>query len=320
MPSEQDLKQLQSLPLEQKIIITQTRLLEFYQKERPYFSYSGGKDSAVLWHIIKRMERAGVIGKIPVIYFNIFYELPSVRAKMKSLEKAGELRTITGQETPKQVIERYGYPVITKQVAEQIYTIRNTKSQKQRNKMLFGVQGEKVFFHGLPDKYKPLLEAPFKIAPHCCHCLKKKPALQYERKEKRARITAITAGESLARRREWLHHGCNVFGAHAHSAPMAFWTEQDVLRYVKEFRVEIPAEYGSIIDKNGILETTGLKRTGCSFCLFGAHYPDDNRFLELQKHDPKMLEFCLEKMGYRSLISWIHGNTELRYNLPEGAL
>ena len=51
----QRLKELQSLPLDRKIQITQNRIQEWYMhyKGNVYVSFSGGKDSTVLAHLTK---------------------------------------------------------------------------------------------------------------------------------------------------------------------------------------------------------------------------------------------------------------------------
>lgn len=43
------LRELQSLPLDRKILITQTRIIEWYSRHKGqvYVSFSGGKDSTV---------------------------------------------------------------------------------------------------------------------------------------------------------------------------------------------------------------------------------------------------------------------------------
>ena len=82
-------------------------------------------------------------------------------------------------------------------------------------------------------------------------------------------------------------------------APVSFWTQQDILHYIKQFDVPYCPIYGEIrikqregeegqlnlIDYLGcyepedILETTGKNRTGCMFCAFGCHIErEPNRF------------------------------------------
>ena len=51
------LQQKQSLPLEAKIAMTQQRIREWYEHwdGEVYVSFSGGKDSTVLLHIVRQM-------------------------------------------------------------------------------------------------------------------------------------------------------------------------------------------------------------------------------------------------------------------------
>ena len=67
----QRLKELQSLDLIRKIMITQTRIMEWYQKfnGNVYVSFSGGKDSTVLLHIARQM-----FPDIPAVFSNPFGE------------------------------------------------------------------------------------------------------------------------------------------------------------------------------------------------------------------------------------------------------
>ena len=55
--SAYDLKQMQSLPLEAKILMTQRRIRDWYDywNGEVYVSFSGGKDSTVLKHIVDGM-------------------------------------------------------------------------------------------------------------------------------------------------------------------------------------------------------------------------------------------------------------------------
>ena len=85
------------------------------------------------------------------------------------------------------------------------------------------------------EKYKFFLEAPFEISDLCCDIMKKKPAHDYEKETGRKPIIATMASESIMRTQKWLQDGCNAFNVtRPHSNPMSFWTEQDVLLYIKE--------------------------------------------------------------------------------------
>ena len=85
------------------------------------------------------------------------------------------------------------------------------------------------------ERYKFFLEAPFEISDLCCDIMKKKPAHEYEKETGRKTIIATMATESVMRTQKWLQDGCNAFDVtRPNSKPMSFWTEQDVLIYIKE--------------------------------------------------------------------------------------
>lgn len=138
----------------------------------------------------------------------------------------------------------------------------------------------------------------------------------YEHDTGRKPIVATMASEGMARMTSWLRTGCNSFDSNRPlSRPMSFWTEQDVLHYIKENNVPYCSVYGDIkktvaddvpdgqidfADMSGKYEeteqltTTGMKRTGCMFCMFGCHlekYP--NRFQLMKETHPRQYDYCI---------------------------
>ena len=104
-----------------------------------------------------------------------------------------------------------------------------------RVKQLFGVKSES--FGGMYDrsKYLFMLNAPFEVSNQCCKVMKKQPMHQYNKDTGRVPITAQMASESKLRTSQWLQNGCNGFDLKIPTSnPMSFWTEQDVLLYIKE--------------------------------------------------------------------------------------
>ena len=80
---------------------------------------------------------------------------------------------------------------------------------------------------------------------------------------------------------------------------MSFWTEQDVLEYLRRYKVPYASVYGDILSKNNKLETTGRERTGCVFCGFGAHLEKEpTRFQMLKQTHPKLYNYCLNGGEY----------------------
>ena len=99
----------------------------------------------------------------------------------------------------------------------------------------------------LPDRsafscvrYQFFLDAPFEIGQTCCKYMKKRPMSKYTKDTGRNPITAQMASESRLRTQNWLSNGCNGFDLKRPiSNPMSFWTEQDVLLYIREHYSEM---------------------------------------------------------------------------------
>ena len=192
------------------------------------------------------------------------------------------------------------------------------------------------------EKYKFFLDAPFEISDLCCDIMKKKPAHDYEKKTGRKPIIATMASESVMRTQKWLQDGCNAFNVtRPHSNPMSFWTEQDVLLYIKENNLPICSVYGEIVEVEGkyipvkdadmrelfdldrpMLKTTGCKRTGCMFCGYGCHLekPGEGRFLKMKETHPKQYDYIMRPtseggLNYKEVIDWIneHGGFNIEY-------
>ena len=100
-----------------------------------------------------------------------------------------------------QVIEKYGYPVISKETAQKIREVRTTKSEKLKNKRLYGDE----WGNGkLSEKWKFLINAPFKISERCCHVMKKGPIKKYAKETGRGAIVGTMAADSRLRKTAYL--------------------------------------------------------------------------------------------------------------------
>lgn len=114
-----DLYQMQSLPLSIKIRMTQYRIREwvdYYGADGVYIAFSGGKDSSVLLHIAREMYP-----KISAVYVDTGLEYPEVREFVKRQENVEIIRP---KMNFRQVIIKYGYPMIGKEVAGCVYGAR----------------------------------------------------------------------------------------------------------------------------------------------------------------------------------------------------
>lgn len=298
-----DLRQMQSVPLEGKIIMTKERIRQWYDywEGMVYISFSGGKDSTVLKHIIDSMYQ-----DIPSVFVNTGLEYPEIQKFAKSQKNAVIVRPEMRFD---EVVKRYGYPVASKRIAQTVRTVRNG-GHGARWEMLNGLYKTK---DGKPSqfniqKWEFLARAPFDVSSKCCDVMKKKPIHNYQKQTGRKPFIGTMASEGQTRYMAWLRTGCNAFDAkNPVSTPLSFWTEQDILHYLKKFNVPYCSVYGDIVYEDadgykyhdalfdwGTLTTTGCKRTGCMFCMFGCHLEKEpNRFQQLKKTHPKQYDYCV---------------------------
>lgn len=298
-----DLAQMQSLPLEAKITMTKRRIREWYEHwdGNVYVSFSGGKDSTVLLHIVREMYP-----DVPAVFVDTGLEFPEIKAFVKSFDNVTILRP---KMSFRQVIERYGYPLVSKKTARGIRDVRRNKNGAKNDNVAhlrltgYTKDGRYAPSYKLPDKWLKLIDAPFKVSEECCSIMKKAPMNAYCKKTHRKPMTAVMAAESEMRKETWMMYGCNMFeAAHPISNPMSFWAKQDVLQYLYLNKIQIATVYGDIVIKRddagrltGIWDTTGEKRTGCIFCMFGAHLEKSpNRFERLKKTHPQLWEYCMK--------------------------
>jgi 3'-phosphoadenosine 5'-phosphosulfate sulfotransferase (PAPS reductase)/FAD synthetase len=304
MPTKEELKQLQALPLDVKVLRTQQRIREWvrhYGVNGVYISFSGGKDSTVLLHIARKMYP-----EIEAVFVNTGLEYPEIQRFVKMFPN---IRILYPEMTFKDVLAKYGYPVISKETSHLVGTAKRSPEGKTA----------KAYFDGVTkgrydqSRYKPLIGMDFRVDDRCCAIMKKKSIHRYGKMSDKVGITAQMAAESRLRETKWLKAGCNAFEADDPiSNPMAFWTEQDILLYIKTRNIEICSVYGDVVydcdepeqerfsDVTTLkLKTTGCSRTGCMFCAFGAHLEKgETRFQRLARTHPKQYAFCIGGGAY----------------------
>ena len=302
------LRQLQALPLDAKVHLSEQRIMEWY---RHFFgdvviSFSGGKDSTVLTHLVH-----SIYPNVPMVFANTGLEYPEIQAFARKMGA----QFVRPKMRFDEVISKYGYPLISKEVSQAIYAARHIysvakkkdpsvnnldgswvleRSERTSKRLEFlgkrckktedtynlaqnEYEGESTesfeksrFFN--KTKWLPLLqETQFPISHYCCDVMKKGPIKKYKKETGLKNYLGSMAEESKLRESSWIKSGCNTFeGAKQSSKPMSFWTEQDVLQYILQNNLEICSVYGDIVavDEKGS-EYTPIPGVGCTLKCTG---------------------------------------------------
>lgn len=294
------LLQKQSLPLEAKIVYSQRRARDFVEfcearGVEPVISFSAGKDSTVMADVLRDL-----FPWLKLVFVNTRLEFREI---IRFAKQQSNIDIITPEKTFKEIVEKYGFPAVSKNVARAIEDLQSPGREKVKKLRLTGVtsDGRAAPSFKLAEKWKYLIDGP-RLSARCCDYMKIQPIEKYQKKNKCLNFVGTMASDSQKREKAYLKNGCNSFLAKSpKAAPLSIWTEQDILLYIKTKGVKICSVYGDIIETESGLKTTGEDRTGCVKCGFGACAEQEktgtNRFIRLYQRDPNLWAYCMADGG-----------------------
>ena len=311
------LKQRQALPLLDKILLSKRRIMDFNRQTggKMYLAFSGGRDSTVLSHLISTaLEVDGMSGgmleetwKVPHVFNNTGVEWSNILRFVRLVGLTQEVVYLTPKYSFFEIIKKYGYPVISKEVSQYIHqiTAEGCRSEKTILKRLYGsCSGESTYLSGkIPEHAFGFLKpnSPL-IGDKCCFYLKKKPAADYEKLTGNRPILGIMAEESRFRHQHATKHGCiyeKTSGLVC--SPIIFWTQKDIEDYIKLFNVQVCDLYDQ-----------GFERTGCIGCLYGCKTKTqaDEKLKPFKEKRPKQYQWYLEN-GLQEVLEALEYNDSL---------
>lgn len=300
----------QKQPYDFKIRYAETRVHEFIRecgiRDLNTHVSVGGLDSITLYLFIKSLGY-----KIPGVSVSILED-----KSIQQIHKQLGLTIIKPYKSKTQVINEYGFPVLSKEIAAKIECLQNPteKNKTVRHAIITGETGayggyRKNTRMKLAQRWLDLFGGyenenegvnyqipPFKVSSKCCYYLKEKPCNDWAKENNSVPFLGLMASEGGRRQKSLMINGCNYFGKTTiRSAPFAIFNRQDLLQLALDLNVPVPAIYGEIKRKeDGTLYTTKAQRTGCSMCGFGIQLEKrPHRFDLLRQSNPKEWEFWM---------------------------
>lgn len=281
----EELRERQSWSLSQKIDHSLGVIEQFYSRlnGNVYISFSGGKDSTVLYWLSRR-----IYPDIKAVFCNTGNEYPEIVKFVRDMKIDGayNIDIIYPSKRPKEIFSEFGFPLISKETSALLYHYRYKPHTGKAKRAL---DEDTSKYTRVANKYRYLIDEPYDCSNLCCMYLKEKPLHEYALNNGLSPILGTMACESPLREFGYITAGsCNTFNNRdkrkQKSRPLSIWLEEDIKACITKYEIPICPIY----DK-------GLDRTGCSFCGFGIQFKQDNRLQFLYDNHRKLYDTF---MGY----------------------
>lgn len=313
----------QKQPYEFKVAYARTRAREFVneccKRDLDYHVSVGGLDSITLFLFLKSIGISDAIGiscsyleDKSIIAVHKKLGIECIKPLVKEVTPDGKVI----RWTKSKVIQEFGFPVLSKEIANKIETLAHpTEDNKTvRHAIITGETGELggyqtdsrmrladrwlKKFGGYANEYEGTdYDIPdFEVSSKCCYYLKEKPCDDWAKEHNSVPFLGLMASEGGRRAKSLMINGCNYFGKSTiRSCPFAIFNRQDLLQLALDLDVPVPEIYGEIKRKSdGTLYTTKAQRTGCSLCGFGIHMEKrPHRFDRIHERNPKEWEYLM---------------------------
>lgn len=268
-----------------------------YGEDNFYISFSGGKDSTVVHHLV---DMALPDNKIPRVFSNTGIEYNAIVEFVREIKRDdSRFVMIQPSKNIKKTLEEEGYPFKSK-MHSKFVEIFNRRGKMQGVKAYIGEADYKLLdpcpkrlLYQFDENYK----MPFKISDHCCLRMKEDPLQKWSRENHRSVGINGLMREEGGRRK---HAECIVFkaGKLTFFQPLAKVTQEWEEWFIKEHGIKLCKLY---------YEPYNFTRTGCKGCPFAL---DLEKNLEtLERYFPNERRQCeyiwkpvyeeYRRLGYR---------------------
>lgn len=236
-------------------------IIKSYGEDKFYISFSGGKDSTVLHHII---DEALPENKIPRVYINTGIEYNDVFKFVREMKKSdSRIEIVNSNVHISTMLQEKGYPFKSKEHAHKLAIYQRNGMTKAIQRYIDGLREDgNLSRFACPKvlKYQFSDDFDLKISDRCCYELKKKTAHRYEKKSGRnISIIGLRMGEGGQRANQ---KGCVLFDSNNNLKkfkPLNPVTDEFMDWYIRSRNIKLCRLY---------YDPFNFKRTGCKGCPF----------------------------------------------------
>ncbi len=231
-------------------------VVEKYGEDTFFISFSGGKDSTVLSHLV---DLALPGNHIPRVYADTGIELNAVKEFVLEMQKNDpRVEIIKPSVNVREALERDGYPFKSKEHSEVLDIYQRHGMTKTPQRYLFPDESRKTF--GCPEKLRYQFSPGFKLkcSKKCCDNMKKKPMADYaDRTGRTNMIIGILGDEKGARS----NAKCMAMkGKYLHFQPLASACDSEWEKYfIEREQIKLCKVY---------YPPYNFERTGCKGCPY----------------------------------------------------
>lgn len=224
-----------------------------------YLSYSGGKDSHLIYWFIKEVLHDD---KIEIVGCNTYMEWPEILQRILKYSDT----VLQAELKPFDIKKKYGIPCFSKQQDFFIYYYQNAlrKGKEPSKSIMKRITGGRESYFNLSKKAREyvLSGQAHNITHLCCYYLKKKPFHDFEKRTGKKPILGIRREESLMRKAQYK----NCFAKDGTFTPL-----HDLPEYLEEaiynkYNIPVPSIYkhisrsGCFLGSTEVCTDQGFKR------------------------------------------------------------
>lgn len=265
-------------------------VIEQYGEDKFYLSFSGGKDSTVLHHLL---DMAIPNNKIPRVFNDTGIEYNYIREFVNEI-KDDRFIIIKPSKNIKATLEEYGYPFKSKEHSLYVATYQSKgEESKTYQRYLFPSEQRKKYGCIEKLKYQFTTDFKLKVSDKCCLKLKEEPLREYEKQSGRnIAILGIMPSEGGRR------NNAKCIVKDKHFSPLVKVNKDWEDWFIEEHNIKLCKLY---------YPPFNFKRTGCKGCPFNINLQNDLDIMEqLLPNERKQCEIIWKpiyeeyrRIGYR---------------------